>query len=186
MNEGYQERISEVLRSLQQQQAFGQAGEWIYKFDLLQAEISDTEPDDEECDEYENRYISLEDEMFASAVQVEKIDDCGVDRSFLIFKDGSGMDWKSDGDYRVFNPERTAEIRASGFKLATDGEFLIFGEQVAFAALSLDQRAQLFRAIDEAETKHADAIRGLREKFGEDPVDFVLENRTRCTERRRA
>jgi hypothetical protein len=116
--------------------------------------------------------------MVASAVHVEEIDYCGFDRSFLIFKDGSGMDWKTDEecDYQVFNAERTAEIRASGFKLAADGDFLILGEQVAFAALSLDQRAQLFRAIDEAETKHADAIRNLREKFGKETVDFAMEN----------
>ena len=158
---------------------FGQAGEWIYKFDLLVAEVNDNEPDDEEYAECERRYMALEDEMFASAAHVEEIDYCGFDRSFLIFQDGSGMDWNMNEEcgYQVFNVEQTAEIRASGFKLATDGEFLIFGEQVAFAALSLDQRAQLFRAIDEAETRHTDAIRGLREKFGKDPVDFVLENR---------
>jgi len=157
---------------------FGEAGEWIYKFDLLQAEVNDNEPDGAECDEYERRYSSLEAEMVTSAVQGEEIDDCGGDRSFLIFKDGSGMDWKTDEEcgYQVFNVERTAEIRASGFKLATDGEFLIVGEQVAFADLSLDQRAQLFLAIDDSETKHADAIRGLREKFGEDAVDFALKN----------
>jgi hypothetical protein len=39
---------------------FGEAGEWIYKFDLLQAEVNDNEPDDEECGEYERRYNSVE------------------------------------------------------------------------------------------------------------------------------
>ena len=68
---------------------FGLAGEWLYKFDLLKAEVYDNKPDDAEYAEYEGRYSHLEDEMFASAALVQEIDYCGFDRSFLIFKDGT-------------------------------------------------------------------------------------------------
>jgi hypothetical protein len=62
---------------------------------------------------------ALVDEMFAPAVETKELDcDENADGAYLIFSDGTGVDWcfNSDGEYMAYTAERTADIKACGFR----------------------------------------------------------------------
>jgi hypothetical protein len=69
--------------------------------------------------EGEAMWDALVDEMFAAAVETKELDcDENADAAYLIFSDGTGMDWcfNSDGEYIAYTAERAADIKACGFR----------------------------------------------------------------------
>jgi hypothetical protein len=106
-------KMADVDANKQRYEPHGAAGQWVYQFDRLRAHDSPA------CSlpEHEGQAMweALVDEMFGAAVETKELDcDENDDATFLIFSDGTGMDWcfNSDGEYMAYTAERTADIKA--------------------------------------------------------------------------
>jgi hypothetical protein len=116
-------KMADVDANKQRYEPYGAAGQWVYKFDRLRAHDSPAHSLPER--EGQAMWDALADEMFVAAVETKELD-CAEndDATFLIFSDGTGMDWyfNSDGEYMAYTAERTAGIKACRFRREDEEE----------------------------------------------------------------